>query len=327
MRNEKLRAALGIKRKGKHTQASGIELADTVLHDAASVLFGLADKPMLIEPKGAQVIATYTGTNKKYSDDDDDEDDRRDASSSKHRKAAVTRFSYGSGVAVWIGFDVLAELASTHPDAVLAELLINALTDVDRAASGFVATDVIPIELSLANKGPTVMGQLSLSWPADASLLNVAPQPTINANAASWLFDLAIDGNARMALWLQMPQSATATDLNALLQVGVGPNLEEFDTRQLSLQATPSPTLAEIEARLESSKSQHEYFSKVKKEIGKAIKAFDKNNIKDAIKKALKAIDKLDRIDSDEARSLHLDIARAIRVLAMQWTPGTRDHD
>ncbi|MGB5584093.1 MAG: carboxypeptidase-like regulatory domain-containing protein [Gammaproteobacteria bacterium] len=326
MRNEKLSAALGIKQKGKYTRASGIELVDTSLHDAASVLFGLDDKPVRIEIKGAAVIANYIGTDKKYSNDDY-EDDHHDGSASKHSKAAVTRFSYGGGVAVWIGFDVLAELTGTHTDGILAELLINALTDIDRAASDFVTAGLIPIELSLANKGPAVMGQLSLRWPADASLLDVAPLLTINANAASWSFDLAVDGNAHMALWLQMPKTAGVADLNALLQVGVGPNLEDFDSRYLSLQITPALTLAEIEARLESSNNQHKYFSKAKKEIGNAIKAFDKNDIKDAIKKALKAIEKLDRVDSDEARSLHMDIARAIRVLAMQWTLGTRDGD
>jgi len=66
-------------------------------------------------------------------------------------------------------------------------------------------------------------------------------------------------------------------------------------------------------------------YSKAGRAIDGAIEEARKNDFKDAIKRALKAIDKLDNIDSDDARSVQLDIARAIRVLAMQWMQDTND--
>ena len=209
----------------------------------------------------------------------------------------------------------------------MAELLINALADIDRAAANLNAGGLIPIELHLANNGPATVGQLSLTWPQGMHLLDATPPPAINANTANWLFDLAIDGTAQQALWLQPPPMIAAVELDALLQVGVGPSLEDVDRRQWSGVITPVPTLAEIEARLKSLNKQHRNFGRAGKEIGKAIREAEETDFEAAIKKALKAIDKLDKIDSQNARSVHMDIARAIRVLAMQWTPGARDDD
>ena len=330
--NEKLRDALGIEYHGKHRHAAGIELTDSLLHDAASALFGLNDERLRIATAGAEIIASYTGiagyrTDDDHDKDDHDKDDHDEETSSKPGNAAITRFSYGNGVGVWIGFDVLAELAGTYPDEVLAELLINALADIDRAAATLDAGGLIPIELHLANNGPATVGQLSLTWPQGMHLLDATPPPAINANTADWLFDLAIYATAQQALWLQPPPGVAAVELDALLQVGVGPSLEDVDHRQWSRVIAPMPTLAEIEARLKSLSKQHRSFGRARKEIGKAIREAEERDFEAAIKKALKAIDKLDKIDSQNARSIHMDIARAIRVLAMQWTPGARDDD
>jgi hypothetical protein len=314
LRNDKLHDALGFKYRGKHRHSPGIEL----LRDGTSLLFTLDHRPTRIETRGADVLGTYTGIDNIRPDDE-----HGYRSPSKHSNAAITRFSYGSGVSVFIGFDLLAELASTQVDSAFTVLLVNVLADIDRVSSNFAAGGVVPIELFLANKGPVMLGQVSLTWPDDASLLDIAPLPAIDANTARWPFDLTIDDNAIQRLWLQMPQTADVMHLDALLQIGVGPNLDDFATRNLSLRITPAPTLVEIKARLDSLKSQHVSYDLAGESIDKTIRETKKNDFKDAIKQALRAIDKLEKIDSDYARSVQMDIARAIRVLAMQWMPGT----
>jgi len=246
LRNDKLRDALGIRNMGKHHHTPGIELTDAESHGAASLFFAVDHRPMRIETRGAEVLAKHTGIDDIRTDHDDDEYDRGYRKPSKHSNAAITRFSYGSGVSVFIGFDLLAELASTQVDSAFTALLVDFLADIDRATSNFASGGVVPIELFLANKGPVMLGQVSLTWPDDARLLDIAPLTAIDANTASWPIDLAIDGNAIQKLWLQMPQTAGVVDLNALLKIGVGPNLDDFATRNLSLLITTVTTLTEI---------------------------------------------------------------------------------
>ncbi|MBT8127774.1 MAG: carboxypeptidase-like regulatory domain-containing protein [Gammaproteobacteria bacterium] len=325
LRNDKLRDALGIRNMGKHHHTTGIELTDAESLGAANLLFAVDHRSMRIETRGAEVLATYTGIDNIRTDDDDDEYDHRYRKPSKHSNAAITRFSYGSGVSVFSGFDLLAEMTSMQVDSAFTALLVDVLADIGRVSPNFASGGVVPIELFLANNGPVMLGRVSLSWPDNAGLLDIAPLPAIDANTASWPIDLAIDDNAIQKLWLQTPHTAGVVDLSARLQIGVGPSLDDFATRNLSLLITPVATLAEIKARLNSLKNQHALYGKAGRAIAGAIEEAQRSDFKDAIKRALKAIDKLNNIDSDDARSVQMDIARAIRVLAMQWTLGTNN--
>lgn len=187
-RNGRIEPALGIKSAGKLPKVDGLLLNPSVLQpDAATLVLNADAKPLKVRLEGAESVAVFT--------------------TNKGEKTAITRYDYGSGRSVYMGFDLLVEATNSGQQSNYASLLLQALSYVDPEPQLLVGR-TLPVSLSIQNRGIAVTGQVVLSIPANAMVVDSGKAHLLNDTQLVWPFALETNALQLLVFWLQLPEAA-----------------------------------------------------------------------------------------------------------------------
>lgn len=336
-RNSKLDDVIGLKVKGKLQEPQAISIDPVENYLAGTVDFSLIEKARRIELRDAETVASYPGLSVCGGDDDDDHDDDSDSDSDSDSEdddsdsdsdddsdsnnqhncdgAAVAHNNYGYGHSVYAGFDLLAQ---ADADPLFTELLIDALEDIRPDTSTPLTSSVVPITLTLTNQGIATPGQALITLPVGSQIIDAGIAITQADGSLLWAFDLGKNATESLTFWLQLPDLAGPANTEALLQVGIAPNLVDNETLLLTLNLSQSPSLTEVRDELSALKSQHKDYKKAHKRVKKALKYQNQGKIGKALKEALKAADYLTGLDHPDAKAVRRKLAYVIRELERQ---------
>jgi len=305
MRYNKLIDALGIKIHGKDSKVGGFALLSSTVHSGGASSFAFEGTPLRISSQGSEVIGTYTGID--------------DTTFDEASNASVTRFTYGEGTSIFVGFDLLAQAAKAPLGQLplFTELLINALSHVDTTGSAQNKGSVRAIELSLTNLGSATPGKVDINLPVDSFVLDAQPSVQIIDNVIHWPFNLDEEEQAKLIFWLQLPSVAGAV-IDAQVFTGIEPNWELFDGQQLSLLIAPTENLASLVTLIADLNNQDKAYKQASRLMANAQSAYQASDYSTALTEAVRAASELASIDTTESQSARLALARVIRHIALQ---------
>jgi hypothetical protein len=185
-RNGRLEPALGITVNGKLPHTTGITWQPSTLETQAGELdFSTSGKPLKASLQGATPVATYQPSG----------------------DPAITTYTDGTGHGIYMGFDVLGELAASGQQSAAATWLTNSfnyLAPTPAATTG----KLVPLQLTITDVGTPVAGQVQLTLPAGTQLAD-AGGAFLNADGTLlWPFQLAHDQTLTWTLWVILPTTA-----------------------------------------------------------------------------------------------------------------------
>ncbi|GMQ83919.1 MAG: hypothetical protein BMS9Abin06_0665 [Gammaproteobacteria bacterium] len=339
-----LYTALGIKLKDTLPAPTAISVEAVEDITAGRAGFTLIEPVRRITLQGAEAVARYPGMSACSDEDDDDEDDddeddddeedddegddsdnddsddnSDDAPDCSASAIAVTHHRYGDGHSLAAGFDLSAQAAQPAADPLFTDLLSEALaaTRPDPALS-LLTGSVAALQLTLANQGIATPGQAVITPPADSQTLDPGLATAQADGRLLWPFDLAENASTALTFWLQLPEAVGPATTTALIQVGISPNLTDYDSLQLSLDPNPRPGLGDILDTLTALAAQDETYADALEEVQKAKDALDQGQADKALKAALKAADALISLDQSQATTVRHQLALAISLIERQ---------
>jgi len=248
-------------------------------------------------------------------EDDDDEGIRHSAPDCATPAIAMTHHRYGDGHSLSVGFDLLAQAARPDADPLLQGLLTQALAATRPPPTAVLTGSVAAVRLALANQGIATPGQALIAPPADSRVLDPG-QATLQAdNRLLWPFDLAENADTALTVWWQLPEVIGPTVATAQLQVGVSPDLTDYDSLQLSLDLEPRPGLGDVVDALTALAAQNDRYADALEAVQKAQGALHRGHAGKALKAALKAADALSRLHQPQAAAVRRQLALAITTI------------
>lgn len=216
-RNGRIEPALGIGTRGKLTHVTGLELFASPLQELAENLnFNFDVKPLRVDLNGATSLALYQ-------------------SSKSGSESAITDYQYGVGQSVYMGFDVLVQATTLGDDSTYASLLLNALAHVHPDSLAPIAGNVLPISLTVENFGMLASGQLLLSLPEGANVVDPGLGREIDPNTLLLPFTVDTNGKVEWPFWIRLPDVAGEVQLLGEILVTIDGQLISYGPLQLTL--------------------------------------------------------------------------------------------
>jgi hypothetical protein len=211
-RNALLDDFLGVRFAGKHAVATGLDVGAS-LGEAAHLDFVRADKPVRVTLNGATVLATLTGA--------------------KKDTAGITEYHHGTGLAVHVGHDLLAEAASNGAASHWAGV-ITALLDRVQPADP-VAGGAWPVTVMLTNEGQPANARVTLQLPAGVRVVD-ALGGVITGDGA-WQGEVPLEAQATQSwqLWLALPTGSGEHLLQATVEALAGTQWLQTGAASLSV--------------------------------------------------------------------------------------------
>ncbi len=322
-----LRPVLGARVESRLPAPADLDVEAFEAIAAGSAAFPLAEPARRIDPQGARAVARYPGLSA-CSDADEHRDKghertRREGDATDdrpHRGAgcnapavALTHHRYGDGHSLAAGFDLLAQAAQPAADPLFPNLLVEALAATRPVPPlAPLAGGVTAIRLSLINQGIATPGQAVITPPAGSLTLDPGQAAAQADGRLLWPFDLPENDGSALTFWLQLPDAAGSATTEALLQVGIRPDLADYDSLQLTLDLDPRPGLVEVLDTLTALAAQDHAYRRPLKHVQKAKHYLDQGKANKALKTALKAADALIHLDRPRAASVRRRLALAI---------------
>jgi hypothetical protein len=220
-RNGRLEPALGIKAHGKLPHATGISWSPSVLQAQAGELdFSTSGKPLKASLEGATPVATYLPGG----------------------DPAITTYAYGAGRGIYMGFDVLGELAASGQQSAAATWLDNSLAWLAPTPSATTGK-LVPIQLTITDVGTPVTGRVHLTLPAGTQLAD-AGGAFLNADGTLlWPFQLAHGQTLTWTFWVTLPTTAGTATFNGEISILNAQNQSiDYGPVTLALPVTAPPT-------------------------------------------------------------------------------------
>lgn len=356
-RNGRLDPALGIQYKGKHSSAAGIRFEVSPLELEGQHAFGADEQPVRIRLDGALVAARYMSTPRRGHDDhehghddvhrqshdrnderrcDDQRNDHRggkkDAATNHHDEhgddghcggephgdddIAVTYHTYGQGRSVYAGFDLLTQAAVTDAAPGYDQLLLRALAHIQPRLLPLQAGSIVPVSVTLSNRGMGVPVRLVIAPPPGGAVFDAPGASTEPDGRLSWTFILFEQANVEFKFWVRLPEAEGAISIDALIQTAAGGNFADYGTLSLPLVVSGS---ALTQARFELDALSGKDFRKARQEVAKAEEYLDKDKgkVDKALHHLVQAADVLSGIAGSQAAAIRLQVAVAIREVAL----------
>ncbi|MEW6167005.1 MAG: carboxypeptidase regulatory-like domain-containing protein [Pseudomonadota bacterium] len=286
-RHQKFDEALGIKHIGKHSDAVGVDLAESELMPADYAELTLKDKALRATLTTAQALGSYVGPTAET--------------------MAAAGLDHGRGRSVYLGFDLLAEAALAGESSVHEQLIVRALTYVEPELAPPGAGQLVPLRVSIDNEGIATPGRALLEVPAGAFVVDRG-EAELADGALIWTFDLQEEQSLDFTVWLRLPDAQTVA-FDLLVQSGLDPEFEDQATAALEVALDARPGLSEAQALAASSND----FRQVVNWLDKAASALAAGNPEAAIGDLVKAADELIKdMSKPRAGELRLMIDQAL---------------
>lgn len=336
-RLNKLSPALGLRHIGQVSDAAGVAVSPGTLAPAGSFNL-LSDDPALrVKRTTAQSLATYVPTGVSAGPISGDQDCRdTDAMSSKGSESendeceghpekyldAVTFNRYGSGLAAYTGFDLLATVTRDGETALAAKLLKALLGGVNPKTLNLLPDTGAPIDLTVTNRGMATPAQVTLTLPAGVTVLDPGTGSVTEANGVqpgtvTWTLNLGLQQTVTLPLWLRLPETPGPVTLNAKVEVTRAGVTKTYAEPSLTLNVIAVPTLDQLkkEARdvYMASPADRTRLSQILDRLDDALRA---SKLDRAIDEALKATDVLEGATGNTLNILRWKIDAWIREAA-----------
>lgn len=238
-RLQKLLDALGIKLIGR-TQANGVDLTASALSLAGHIELMVGDDTLRIKRFHASSAGLYTANAPQARSDGDDchdqathydsiankQDHSHDDECEGHPERyldAVTINDYGNGKSMFVGFDLLATATRDGQDSLAASLLKEALGYVNPSDLPKGPGAVVPLTLTLTNRGIATGATATVNLPAGTMVADPG-SGTVSGNALSFETNLAVGDQESLTFWVKLPQAAGPVTFQAVVTV---PNLAQ----------------------------------------------------------------------------------------------------
>ncbi len=282
-RNALLDDALGINFRG--TQQVGSVSGEAV----GTLPLTVTGSGAVIESAGAEVLARYDSGG-----------------------PAITRHAFGTGAALYVGFDWLAE-ATSNPISALDMLLDYSVSEVHPAELPVVAGGVTPVTIQLENEGIATSVEVTLELPTGVTVVD-APEAVSTAGTLTWILDLAEGEQRLLESWLRLPEGEIT--LTAHLRTGsegtwvtYGEPIELHWWVAATAGIDDALTIAAASASDKAVQQAIQWLDKAEGRVAKG-------DLEGAIFALVEASDTLDPLLHSELRAA---IAAALRSLELNW--------
>jgi hypothetical protein len=309
-RNHNVWDALGVKHLGKLSDATGMLIFDSDLSPEQELNLSYGDKVLRVELLDALSVSDYfntvNGLNEPltaYAD-------------------AITLHSYGDGRDVFMGFDWLAHATLQGTQHAMAGLLLDALNYVHPDSINTQVGSVIPVTLTLTNEGIATPGRATIALSPQTTLVDAGEGIAVDDQHLYWDFDLAEDAIQPFTFWIRLPETVTPAMVDALIAVGVAPDLIDYTQASFSLTPQPAPVLADALADLEplaNDKSADKAYRRAYSLLEKADDALQNDEPANALRDLVRATDELAAIDEPAAKALRRHLDQVIRHIGRAW--------
>lgn len=338
----------------RQLQAEGVRLLESPIATAEDVLFGL-ERPL---PYVALDQATLAGSflnpevikgkhkhhydkGWRYREDDDDKDDDKDDDDYRghhnHHNPlpqdvpAVTLADYGQGKAIFIGYDVLAEITHLGLDASVnqhADLLINSLNFTAPTTLPQRPGSVVPVQLTLENLGSETPVTATLLWPLGSQLLDSVPAATTENELATWALDLATNQSSTLTSWAIPEYVDNSALVVAEVFIGNDTTQDPYQRLELTLQPSDVESLEVIKQDLvalidaETNRYHKRQLKKALHWLKKAEHFYDKGRLEKVFTKLLYATNHLKAVDTSDLVALRLRVDELLWQWGQQVSEG-----
>lgn len=337
-RLNKLGPALGLRHIGQVSAAAGVAVAPGTLAPTGSFNLLVGDPALRVKRTTAESLATYVLGSSPPASSPGDQDCRDDedalftkSSSSDNDECeghpekyldAVTFNRYGSGLAVYTGFDLLATVTRDGEAGLTAKLLKALLGGVNPKTISLLPGAGVPIDLTITNRGMATPTQVTLTLPAGVTVLDPGTGSVTEANGVqpgtvTWTLNLGLQQVVTLHSWLRLPQTSGAVTLNAKVEVTRAAVTKTYAESSLTLDVIAVPTLDQLkkEARdlYMTSPADRTRLSQILDRLDDALRA---SKLDRAIDEALKATDVLKGATGNALNTLRWKIDVWIREMA-----------
>lgn len=225
MRNGRLLPALGVQFRGHWLLPHGVELASGPLSDGGRGSFIYPDHYLKVALAGAAAegLFTYQGLLPKLL-------------LGKTQPVALTRYQYGAGRSVFTAFDLLLYATEQGANGLYARTLLKSLAYVHPPQLQVKAGGVVPLVVRLSNRGIATPGQVALSLPVEASVVD-AGGAAQGVGGLEWSFQLPEQGELSLPLWVRLPPQPGFVSFQGMIRVGEGASLRDHKPLLLQVQA------------------------------------------------------------------------------------------
>lgn len=293
-RQGRIDVALGVKFQGKHSRMQGFSLIDNSVTPFGDADFHLIDRTLRAATDGASVFGTFV--------------DRGAVTT----ETAMTRYSYGQGRSIYIGFDLAAESALATTDLLLDILLLDALVYVHPETLPLLVQGMYPLRISLDNLGVATPGQVILTLSSGVSVLD-SGIATVNAQSLIWPFHLAEPDQLTLDAWIKLPEEPVL--ITALIQSGIASDWVDQDIFFLKL--APEALMTVQVVSMHADEITDKAYKQVQKYLGWAEEDSLAGRWSAALSALLRASDALVVINTPESAALRVEVAEAIRTVAI----------
>ena len=223
-----LASTLGLQYTGTATNATGLTLTDTRFQSGGgSTALAYADKVFTVTPSGAALLASYTGLS--------------------NAGQPLTQYAYGSGTALFAGYDPLLEATHASSSSLHASILLDLLNAATPApATSLLADTVLPVTAKLTNQAGAATGQILYVLPGSVTLADPGSGSNFDSSGnLVWPFSLPSGGTLSDTLWLRLP--STAVTLSAQVSGTLnGGSYMPVTSASLSLSASAPHTVSDL---------------------------------------------------------------------------------
>ncbi len=333
-RNQKLLDALGIKLIGS-VQANGADLTTSSLGVTGHINLIAGDKALRMKRIHADTAGIYTVSAPQVRSDQDDCHDQgahydtaasTDSAGKDHQDDdeceghperyldAVTTNAYGKGQSVFAGFDLLATATRDGQGSLAATLLTKALEYVHPAELPRGPGAVVPLTLTLTNRGIATPATATINLPTGTTVIDPGTG-TVNASALVFNVNLAVAEQQHLTFWVKLPQPSGPVIFQAVV---TAPKLAHpAAIVSYTVTVLQPESLTSIDDRLtqliHNGTSNTEALRRAENDVAKALKNFFPQQ---AIPDLLKATDALLRIDDPAVTDIRVAIDIWIRWAA-----------
>lgn len=292
-RDSHLQPALGIDKIRRKPHVSGIEPTASAPFAFDPITFTGEQHPLTARSDGAEAIALYSDSGGLPTD-----------------APALLAHAYGDGLALYAGFDLLAQATADGPDSSAAQLLQGLLDHAEPETQPVVPGSVQPLVLSVRNRGIALSADAWLDYPEGVTLIDYGlaePEPPLSL---SWPLDLAVDEEQFLVTWLTLPEREDALVFDLQIQPD-GFSGVAVET-SLLLEPEYPPGLEAARLAMEGMRA----YRKPRRHLDKAARYLDRERIDQALERLIKAAQSLSRIDTPEANELRHWVGNAIAETA-----------
>jgi hypothetical protein len=286
-------AALGITPFGRHAHIDSVQFTAPWLPAQTTGLF-LKNDALRVRLSGAQPVARFPGVHA--------------------FDTAATFDDYGRGKSVYVGYDLLAEATQAGASSGHAQLLMNALDQVKPGFDRMLASQVVPLRITVENRGIATPGRVVLPLPAGVTVVDANDAEISNDNTLTWIFDLGAEATRSFEAWVRLPASSGAVAFEARIQSGSGSMFVDQTRAALSVTAG---TAASIEDAVATSRTSL-LFLTVRFWLEKTQFWLARDQQHFALASLVQAADDASRIPHPLAGTLRLQIDEAIWRLSQQ---------